>query len=117
MPEQFELKNDGARNVRFTGDLVGEAGGAWHNGREQNRFTKLSLYRTTSGKFVLYKEYITRWQGEECQDSVYRFETAAEVYAHFEDADGRLGRIDKELLEDAAKVDGDFAALLVEEVE
>jgi EXLDI family protein len=115
--EEFNLKNDSGKNVRFTGELIGKGGGRWQNGREQNRWTVLKLYRTEKGKFVLHKEYITQWQGESCSDKVSVFSTAQEVYDHLLDEDDQLGRVDKELLEDAAKHDSDFENVLTEEIE
>jgi hypothetical protein len=117
MGETFTLKNDGGRNVRFTGEEIACASGKWAAGREQNRYTRLTLFRTDGGKYVLYDEYITQWQGEFCSDKVFILDSAAAIYDHLLGEDGSLGRLDKELLEKAAKNDDALKELLVENIE
>jgi len=128
--DQVTLTRDGKRDLRFVGDMLAEAGGKWRNGREQTRWTELTLYRTAAGKLVLHRQYRTLWQGEENGSS-------AEVYADAKslvealrkdmaDLDDELGggrgcefgSLDKELLEDAARRGNEqIAAMLVQEIE
>lgn len=121
--KQYTIKRDGQRNLTFQGELIAEAHGRWQNGREQNRWTDLTLYKTAGGKYVLQNEYNTQWQGEANSDDAWVLATAQEVYdkltedAIEHDSEQPLGRLDKELLEDAAKADPAFAALLVEAVD
>ena len=60
----YKINRTGERPLRFKGELIGEGGGKWHNGREQTRWTEIEIYRTTGGNLVGVNAYVTLWQGE-----------------------------------------------------
>jgi hypothetical protein len=115
MSESITLNPTVGRKIKFTGELIGDAGGKWQNGREQTRWTELELYRTESGKYVLSNEYVTCWQGESGSHTVTIFDSAKALIKYLE-SDGGLGRLDTELLRDAAKLDLDIENLMVVEI-
>ncbi len=123
--KQYTVERDGQKNLTFTGEIIADASGRHYAGREQNRWTELTLYKTQGGKFVLQREYFTQWQGEEGSDHAEVCDTPQVVYdalvgnGYNDDDNGNpeLGRLDKILLKEAAEKDPAFAALLVEEVQ
>ena len=96
----YTLTNDDAKNVRFTGELLGEVSSHSHFGSRQNRWTELDLYRTAGGKLVLQIVGRTCWQGESDRHEVLVLDAeAALVDALIENNGGQLGDLAKELLE------------------
>lgn len=73
------IKRDGEKDLRFTGKVIASASGRWSNGREQNRFDEITVYRTSGGNYVLHQEYITFWQGESCTSEAAIYKTPAEL--------------------------------------
>lgn len=139
---QYELERTNGRSVKFTGEEIASAGGKWRNGKEQTRWSTLTLYRTKGGKYVLQSEYITMWQGENgtsqvtvCDNPVSviytlsrksereRGETPATVaitdeqFPLNEFPDEELGELESELLRRARTADPGFGTAAVEEVE
>jgi EXLDI family protein len=125
--KQYDLERTKGRSVKFEGEEIAEAGGQWRHGKEQNRWTTLTLYRTKAGKYVLAKDYYTQWQGEQndhqvtvCQDAhaVLAALCSGEAdYALPENPDEELGELESELLREAAKADSAFSKTAVEEVD
>lgn len=113
----FTLEQTAGKSVRFTGVQIATAGGRFQNGREQNRYTELTLWRTKGGKYVLMIDYTTQWQGESCSTRVIPCATPADVVAELTDEAGEIGRLDAELLRDAMTADQAFEAVAVQEVE
>jgi hypothetical protein len=114
---QYELKPSSGRTIRFKGKELASASGAWVGGREQSRWTDLALYKTTGGRYVLWICYHTQWQGEQNCYTAHVCQTAEDVYARLEDQEGELGRLDTQLLQEAAKLDPALDAVATEEVE
>lgn len=67
--QQYTIKNDGARNIKFTGEVLGHAASSPDTAhpkysRSVGRWTELTLYRTKGGKFVCEEVGHTQWQEE-----------------------------------------------------
>jgi len=114
---QYELKPTSGRTVRFKGQKLADVSGRWVGGREQNRYTDLKLYKTSGGRYILWICYNTCWQGEQDCYTAHVCQTPEDVYARLEDQEGELGRLDTQLLQEAAKVDPALDAVATEEVE
>lgn len=115
--KNYTLTPTTGRKVKFSGICLATAGGRWQSGREQTRWTELSLYRTKGGKYVLMRDWNTLWQGESCDTTVIICNSPAEVVSALEDNEGELGRLDTELLRDAAAEDPAFDKFTVTSVE
>jgi hypothetical protein len=113
----FELKPTSGRTLRFKGKKLADVSGRWVSGQEQNRYTDLKLYKTTGGRYILWICYNTCWQGEQDCYTAHVCPTAADVYSHLENEEGELGRLDVQLLREAAQADPALEAVTVEEVE
>jgi len=113
----YTLKPTHGKTVRFTGQEIASASGRWVAGRDQNRWTDLTLYRTKGGRYILDIDYTTQWQGEQCSRQIYVCDTAAAVVGQLTSEEGELGRLDTELLQKAAKNDPAFDAVNTELVE
>jgi len=97
---KYTLTNDGARNVRFTGEKLARVSSHHYQGDRQNRWTELSLYRTTAGSLVLWIVGRTCWQGESDRFSVVTCADEDALIAALEyDNEGHLGDLAKELLD------------------
>lgn len=69
--EEIKLKRTGQLPLAFAGELLKEEDGKWVNGKDQNRWHVIRLYRTEhSQRYVLAITYRTQWQGESDQDDV-----------------------------------------------
>jgi hypothetical protein len=75
----FTIARTGRPPLAFTGEVVAEADGRWTNGRENNRWHELRLYRTGGGRWVAEVAYRTRWQGELDHDVAEVAATPAEL--------------------------------------
>ena len=62
--EQFTVERDGARPLKFTGELLAEAATSPNTSGTTGRWQELSLYRTKAGKYVCQQIGFTQWQGE-----------------------------------------------------
>ncbi len=74
--ESFSVSRSGQAPLAFTGECLGRSNGDNRGGREQNRYHNIAVYRTQGGKWVLYVEYCTHWQGEEGRDTASVHDTA-----------------------------------------
>lgn len=116
--ETITITRDGKPPLRFKGHEIAGASNHSHEGSRQNRWTELALYQTAGGKYVIERTNRTCWQGESDRCAAEALGTAAEVIDWLrDDNDGELGGVSQELLERAVKVDSNFAAAYVEEVE
>jgi hypothetical protein len=66
----YTLVRDGQPDLRFRGELLGEASSHSYQGPRQNRWHEVSVYRTTSGRYLAHVVYSTQWQGESGSRSV-----------------------------------------------
>jgi hypothetical protein len=89
----YTLRRSGQPALRFQGELLAESDGAWHAGREQNRYHELAVYRTAGGKYVVAVGYRTRWQGETDHDSAEIVDAPTNVAGVLRDYDptGHVG--------------------------
>lgn len=78
--ETFTLKRDNEPDIRFTGEEVATADSYDPVGGPRNtRWTELTLYRTTGGKWVCHEVGITRWEGERTRYKAHICETDQEL--------------------------------------
>lgn len=110
--QEYTIKRDNDRNLRFTGILLGSAESNSNNASgnysgSTGRWTELRLYETKGGKYVCQSIGRTQWQGEHDRFSAVVATTLDEVYAFFGG-----GWLAKELYEDA-----NIEEEMVEEVE
>ena len=115
--KEYTITRDGQRDLRFTGEKLADASNQWVAGKENNRWHELALYRTATGRYVLQEEYVTRWQGETGASNAVVCATAQEALDVLANEDGGLSALDKELLQEAAKVDEAFSGLWAEVVD
>lgn len=81
--EEYRLPRSGLPKLQFTGDLLASSDGERSQGRENNRWHELAIYRTAAGKYVAAIGYRTRWQGELDYDLAEVLSTPAEVVSYF----------------------------------
>jgi hypothetical protein len=67
--EQFIVKRDGKRDLKFAGEKLATVSSSANNARSDysgspGRWTELTLYRTAAGKYVCSQIGYTSWQGE-----------------------------------------------------
>lgn len=87
MSETFILPRDGQRPIRFVGERLAEEDGRWWQGRDQNRWYVLALYRLDDGRYAASWQYKSLWQGEEEHDAVTVSSTLRSVVTDLEDFD------------------------------
>jgi|GEM_PF-5964796 len=117
----ISIKRDGLPPIRFTGELIGRADNCIQHGNRANRCTKVWIYRTKGGRFVVLEEHLTAWANEYDRSTACSCETAAEAIAWLESRsgvdDGGLGRVAQEAVEAAVTNDAAFASAWVQVVE
>jgi|SRR5215475_3176304 len=109
--EQFNLRNDEGRNVKFTGECIGSAcnefdracGSAWSG--ETGRRYELALYRSNSGRLICERIMYTQWVGERDHHVVKLCLTLENVFDFF-----GYGPLAKQLYKDAAIDDAEQVA-------
>lgn len=69
--ETITLERDDDRDVRFAGERVAEVSSHHYEGPRNTRWTELTLYRTTGGKWVCQEVGVTCWQGEHDRHAVH----------------------------------------------
>ena len=80
---RHSLTRSGLPPLVFIGELIAECDGSRSgDGRENNRYHNLALYRTDGGRYVLAIAYRTRWQGEIDHDAAYHATDPAELLGH-----------------------------------
>jgi len=62
--QEYTVSRTGDAPLKFKGEMVASADGKWFNGKDQNRWHEITIFRTAGGKYVLSIEYRTQWQGE-----------------------------------------------------
>lgn len=90
-PRKYVLERSGERNLVFEGVCLAEVNTREPTGPRQDRYDEYTLYRTVGGKYILFHEYTSHWQGERSYTEAWIGDSAAEVLeqARFEDSDGR----------------------------
>lgn len=81
--ETFTLTRDGGKDVRFSGEMLGEASSHAGRGEEQNRWAEIRLYRTGGGKYVCEQVGRTQTPGEHDRHTVVVCDTVEEVINFF----------------------------------
>jgi len=67
--QSFIVKRDGARDIKFSGELIAEVSSTSNNASSSysgstGRWTELALYRSQAGKFICQSIGRTQWDGE-----------------------------------------------------
>jgi len=73
--QEFVLMRTGEPPLKFRGEVLASADGRWQNGKDQNRWHEITVYRTPGGNHVLEVVYHTLWQGESDHHHVVVTET------------------------------------------
>lgn len=115
--EQHQIERDADLPLAFTGEVIAEAH-SYETGKL--RWTELTLYRTSSGKYVLHEEGITEVDDEDDRSSAYVSEDAGELIASLYKVNARgkryLTKLAQELVARAAVADPGIRAHYVVEV-
>jgi hypothetical protein len=85
--EEFILDRDAKRPVRFHGTRLLENSGHWINGKDQNRYYVLTLYKHEDGRYILSWEYTSHWQGETSHARVEPFDSVEAAMQALEEFD------------------------------
>lgn len=115
--EQFKIVRDGFPALAFTGTQLAQFDNRSVRGPNQNRWTIVTLYRTQGGKIVAEVEHRTQWEGENDWTKASTFATAKEAIDWLQEGEDSLGRVSQAALEIAGRVDPEFAAAFVEQVD
>ena len=115
--KQFKIVRDGVPALAFTGTQLAQFDNRSVNGPNQNRWTTVTLYRTKGGKIVAEVERHTQWEGEEGHTKADTFATAKDTIAWLQEGEDSLGRVSQAAVERAGRVDPEFAAAFVEQVD
>ena len=94
--KSYTIENDGAPNIKISGECLAFASSKDPYGGHNGRWTELRLYRTAGGKFVCQSAGLTQWQGEVNRYAAQVCETEKEVIEFFE-----FTRLAKEIYADA----------------
>lgn len=112
--EDITLTPDGQRPIAFRGEVIGESSSY---ARGKMRWFELVIYRTQSDQYVAQGIGRSEFENEEDKVWVEIAGTAAELIAALHrsggDGDEYLPRTTQYALEDAARVDSNFAAAYV----
>jgi len=117
--EQFIVRRDGEKDLKFRGEVLASVNNQWIAGRDQDRWKEITIYKTESGKYVVAIIHRTCWEGEVDRFKAEICETAENVYKALlsdEPIGEVLSNLAKEALEEAAAKDEAFNAVLFEEV-
>jgi hypothetical protein len=60
----MKVQRTGSRPLEFDGEELAQESGRILNGKERNRWHVITVWKTTSGKFVVGVQYHTQWEGE-----------------------------------------------------
>jgi hypothetical protein len=104
--ETHTIERDGDTDLRFKGELLASASSSPDTARSDysgstGRWTVLELYRTAAGNYVVHEVGRTSWDGEQDRHTATVCEAEAEVVDAVRTHDGRLGRLGKQVLEEA----------------
>ncbi len=76
---------------------------------QSNRWTTVTIHRTSGGNYVAVIERISQWQGEESRIEGRALKGPQEVIAYLESGESRLGPASQEAIESVCKDDPAFA--------
>lgn len=113
------VKRDGARDLAFQGELIGEGshGGPGEFVSDWQHGTEVAIYLTNKAKLVTAVRQWTIWEGESDVHRAAAHDTPQEAYQWLvRDCGGTLGRASKEAWETACERCGVLAGFDVEEV-
>jgi len=79
MSDAFTLTRSGRPPLCFRGELLAQSDGEHDNGKRQNRWHDLAIYRTAAGRYVVALHYRSRREGEVASNTVQEVENAARV--------------------------------------
>ena len=116
---EYIVRRDGNKDLKFKGEVLADVSNQWVAGQNQTRWKEVSIYKTESGKYVVSVIHRTCWEGEADSFQAHVCETAEDVYrclAVDDMGEELLSTLAKEALEEAAKKDKAFKAILYEEV-
>lgn len=116
---QQRVKRDGARDLAFRGELIGEGshGTPGPYVDDWQRGTEVSIYLTLKGTLITAVRQWTLWENEADVHRAAVHETPQAAYQWLvRDCGGQLGRASKEAWEDACSRCSLLANLDVEEV-
>ena len=102
--------------LRFTPVSTWTASNEIQGGNRANRWTQVTIWKTSTGKYVARVSRFTCWQGENDSHDAEAFQTPTEVIEYLKGDEGHLGRVSQEAIEDACKEDPEFAKAFVVEV-
>lgn len=77
----YTLTRTGRAPLAFDGETLADASSKWTNGRENNRWHEVAVYRTVGGRYVVAVTYQTQWQGEQDYHWVVEASEPSEVSA------------------------------------
>ena len=100
--EEYTIRADNHReDLVFDGELIASGDNSWVNGKNETRYSKLSLYLTTSEKYVYHSEYISLWIGESSTSIVEIYDSLKEFKEAFlTDREG-ISDFEKDFLKEA----------------
>jgi hypothetical protein len=109
---EFTLERDGARALRFNGELLAEASSRH---ADAPRWTEIAIYSTCDGRYVLSKQQLSVYDYEPVRALVLIAETGgAFVRSLMRPSDGKIERAGLVALRQAAARDPRFAATVGE---
>lgn len=65
--------------LEFQGILLSNVNDEYKNGKNQSRWNEHQLYKMKEGKYLIYTQDITRWQGEENNENYTIFQNLEEL--------------------------------------
>ncbi len=113
--EEIIVKRDGKRDLKFKGEQLVSSSDRWEGGKENTRWSVITIYQTESGKFIIAWEYVTLWQGESCGYRADICETPEDVINELV-PNGDYYDLAKEIIGELAAKDERFKVFQYEEV-
>lgn len=108
--ERIRIHRDGQRDLVFHGVLVAETN---NQHRDDTRWTVLKMWKTQAGKYVVQKQFITRWQGERDTVEAEVFDSVKALGEHY---GNEISNLEYSLIADAAETCPELDELLVDEI-
>lgn len=109
---QFLIERDRGEDIAFEGEELAEVSDRWVGSKEQVRWTTYALYKTESGRYVLYEEFKTGREPQVGRKTASVFRSAEEVADWVLEDDDVISNLKKRLFESAAHRDDAFRGLV-----